>query len=59
VFSNAVITAAYFTIPLALLYLVRKRDDLKVNDPPMNWRVVHVTSEEGAGAEVRVYLPSA
>jgi signal transduction histidine kinase len=31
VFSDAVITASYFTIPIALVYLVRKRDDLKFN----------------------------
>jgi hypothetical protein len=39
--------------------MVSKRDDLKVNDPPIHWWVVHEISEEGAGAEFRVYLPSA
>ena len=29
--SDAIITASYFTIPLALIYLVRKRDDLHFN----------------------------
>ncbi|WP_295876500.1 ATP-binding protein [uncultured Zhongshania sp.] len=31
VFSDVLITLSYFTIPIALVYLVRKRDDLKFN----------------------------
>jgi len=31
VISDAVISLSYFTIPMALVYLVRKRDDLKFN----------------------------
>jgi len=31
VISDALISVSYFTIPLALVYLVRKRDDLKFN----------------------------
>ena len=31
VISDVVITVSYFTIPFALVYLVRKRDDLKFN----------------------------
>ena len=31
VWSDALITISYFTIPIALVYLVRRRDDLKFN----------------------------